>query len=177
MYEIKLYKSRWKAIKLLALTLPFVAIGLWMATKNPNKCTDQIAGWFNVCFFGMGLPIGLFNLFDRRPKIIITETGIWDRSFKQAEIKWEDIESAYPFTVSKQKFIGLTPPEVEEFLDEPDTWVTKINAAIGAQRLNLHLGQISIDQLQLTDFINAMIFAEPEVRRTLILNAPWGKCS
>lgn len=59
------------------------------------------------------LPVGLFHVFDKRPQIIIIETGIWDRPISQDEVKWE-------------------------------------------QNLNLHLGQINIDENKLTDFINRL---------------------
>ena len=78
-----MYKSPMKAIKVFAFTVPFVVLGIWMV-NTVTDAADRIVGWLNICFFGLGLPIGLFHLLDRRPQIIINENGIWDRQLTRA---------------------------------------------------------------------------------------------
>ena len=91
MTEIKLYKTTTKGLKIIGMCLPFVVMGLWMITDNPYGITEYYMGWFCMCFFGLGIPVGLFQTFDRRPQIIINENGIWDRTTNQDEVKWEQI--------------------------------------------------------------------------------------
>jgi len=107
MIEAKLYKTTLKGLKIFALTIPFVVIGIWMITKADGSLTDRITGWFVTLFFGLGIPVGLFQLLDRRPQIIINENGIWDRTTNQDEVKWEQIQGAYPLDIYGQKFISL----------------------------------------------------------------------
>lgn len=87
MTEIKLYKTTTKGLKIIGMCLPFVAIGLWMIMDNPYGSTEYVMGWVGTCFFGLGLPVGLFQTFDKRPQIVITENGIWDRTTNQDEVK------------------------------------------------------------------------------------------
>lgn len=89
------------------MSMPFVAIGLWMITQEPIGMAPYIMGWVCVCFFGLGIPVGLFHTFDRRPQIIISENGIWDRTTNQDEVKWEQIIEAYPLDIFEQKFISI----------------------------------------------------------------------
>jgi len=154
MTEIKLYKTTTKGLKIIGMSLPFVAIGLWMITQEPIGTTPYIMGWVCTCFFGLGIPFGLFQTFDKRPQIIITEKGIWDRTTNQDEVKWEQIIEAYPLNIHGQKFISLVTDDTFVFKKKPYKWATKINQFVGAQNLNLHLGQINIDELELTNFIN-----------------------
>lgn len=86
MKEIKLYKSPWRAIKLLLLSSVFVFGGIWLITSTDSP---KWLGWMSIGFFGLGYPVGLFQLLDRRPQIIINELGIWDRTTKQDTINWE----------------------------------------------------------------------------------------
>lgn len=166
--EIKLYKTSTKGLKIIGMCLPFVAIGIWMITDNPYGSTEYIMGWVGTCFFGLGIPIGLFHTFDKRPQVVITENGIWDRTTNLDELKWEQIIEAYPLDIHGQKFISLVTDDTYVFKKKPYKWAAKINKEIGAQNLNLHLGQINIDEIELTNFINRLSKQKIEERRKLI---------
>lgn len=168
MTEIKLYKTTAKGLKIIGMCLPFVAIGIWMIIDNPYGSTEYIMGWFGTCFFGFGLPIGLFQTFDKRPQILITEKGIWDRTTNQGEVKWEQIIEAYPLDIHGQKFISLVTDNTFVFKKKPYKWAAKINEFVGAQNLNLHLGQINIDEIELTNFINKLSQQSIDERRKTI---------
>ena len=45
MAEIKLYKSSGKGFKIIALSLPFVIIGIWVILKEKNGTFDYYMGW------------------------------------------------------------------------------------------------------------------------------------
>lgn len=47
-------------------------------------------------------------------------------------------------------------------------WALKINKAIGAQKLNLHLGQLKINENKMTAFIKEMMKAEEGTRQIII---------
>ncbi len=168
MTEIKLYKTTTKGLKIIGMCLPFVAIGLWFITQEQIGTTNYIMGWVCTCFFGLGIPIGFFQIFDRRPQIIITENGIWDRTTNQDEVKWEQIIEAYPLDIFEQKFISLVTDDTFIFKKKPYKWAEKINKKIGAQNLNLHFGQININEIELTNFINRLRKESIEERRKLI---------
>lgn len=168
MTEIKLYKTTIKGLKIIGMCLPFVAIGIWMITDNPYGSTEYIMGWVGTCFFGLGLSVGLFQTFDKRPQMVITENGIWDRTTNQDEVKWEQIIEAYPLDIHGQKFISLVTDDTFVFKKKPYKWAAKINEFVGAQNLNLHLGQINIDEIEFTNFINQLTQQTIDERRKTI---------
>ena len=168
MPDIKLYKSPWRAIKLMLLCSIFVVGGYFIVIGTD---TPKWIGWFNICFFGLGYPVGLFHLFDRRPQIIINKLGIFDRTTYDKFINWEVIWGAYPMSISGEKFICLeVDPTYEPSLKKGKVARTfsKLNKTIGAQELNISLGQVSVDQKRLTNFIIAMTQIRPEHRSHLI---------
>jgi hypothetical protein len=163
--DIKLYKSPWRAIKLILLCSIFVIGGLFMLTKTD---TPTWVWYLNIGFFGLGYPVGLFHLFDRRPQIIINEIGIFDRTTYKDFINWDVIRDAYPIDISGQKFVCLVVDEKYE----PSTKKGKVaksfsnfSKEIGAQELNISLGQITINEIKLTEFILTMINVAPENRK------------
>ena len=168
MTEIKLYKSNWKGIKLIALTLPFFIIGIWMISKEQNGTFDYYMGWFITSFFGLGIPLGIFTLFDKRAQIIINEIGIFDRTLKQGIIKWEQIIEAYPIDIHDQKFISIVVDETFEFKKRQYKWAEKLNELVGAQKLNLNLSQIEIDENKLSELINKISNSEKNERLNFI---------
>lgn len=168
MTVIKLYKTTTKGLKIIGMCLPFVVMGIWMITDSPYGSTEYIMGWIGTCFFGLGIPIGLIQLLDRRPQIIINENGIWDRTTKQDEIKWEQIIDVYPFDIYDQKFISIIPDDSFVFKKKTYKWTSKLNKVMGAQNLNLNLGQTNIDEIKFTELIQNLIKAEKEDRWKII---------
>ena len=150
------------------MCLPFVLMGFWMITDNPYGTTEYIIGWVDTCFFGLGILLGLFQTFDKRPQIVITEKGIWDRTSNQGEVKWEKIIEAYPLDIHGQKFISLVTDDTFVLKKKSYKWAAKINEFVGAQNLNLHLGQLNIDEIELTNFINDLCNENLDERRKLI---------
>lgn len=168
MTEVKLYKSALKGSKLFVLTILCVIIGIWMITSESPGTTMYILGWLGTCLFGLGIPIGLFHLFDRRPQIIITENGIWDRTTSQDEVRWEQIQGAYTLHLHGQTFISLVVDDTFHFRKKPYAWAAAINDHVGAQQLNLNLGQLHIDENQLLAFLKEMTETKKENRRTIM---------
>ena len=166
MTEIKLYNSPLRAIKLILLCSVFVIGGIWLLTSSDSP---KLVGWLSIGFFGLGYPIGLFNLFDRRPQIIINQEGIWDRTTKQNLINWKYIINAYPLEISGQKFVCLELDEKFEIIDRQYKWASYMTKSIGAQKVNLHLGQIKkIDPERLIELIMAITQLESTERNKKI---------
>ncbi len=168
MTEIKLYKRPLKGLKIFALSTTFVLIGIWAISKEPVGSFDFIMGCVCTCFFGLGILVGLFKTFVRRPQIIITENGIWDRTTKQDEVMWEQIKGAYPLDIYKQKFVSLKLDESYQMKKNLYKWAAKLNEAIGAQKMNLQVSQLKIDEHIMTEFINEIISVQKVKRQTII---------
>ncbi|GEM55714.1 hypothetical protein B0A58_16110 [Flavobacterium branchiophilum NBRC 15030 = ATCC 35035] len=170
MTELKLYKSNSKGFKILAMSLPFVSIGIWMIAENHNGTFDFYMGWFITSFFGLGILIIIFNFLDKRPQIVIYENGIWNRTTKQNEIKWEQIKECYLIDIYNQKFISIVTNETFALKKNTFSWLNKLNKYVAAQEMNINLGLINIDENKLTDFINNIRLSEKSLRNNQIKN-------
>jgi len=173
MTEIKIYKSYSKALWLLCASAAFVSLGILLIVKAGHP----VIGWISVLFFGLGIPISLFNLFDRRPQIIINEIGIFDRTIHKEIINWELIQTAYPISIHSNVFICLVVDENFRPSKKKGKFYNKVvdlNHAIGAQELNINLGQVKVDEIKLTEFILRMIVADRSTKSDLIKQLPTG---
>jgi hypothetical protein len=169
--DIKLYKSPWIAIKIISISSIFVFGGLFMLT---NTDTPKWVWYLGISFFGIGYPVGLFHLFDRRPQIIINELGIFDRTYNDF-INWDVIRLAYPLYISGQKFICLVVDENYKLATNKgifSNWTLNFNRKSKEKKLNLVLGLISIDEIKLTEFISSMIDSKPDDRKQKLDSRP-----
>lgn len=164
MKEIKLYKSPIKSIRLLFLSSLLVLINVWLLYEGENSKMY----WFGLFLFGIGFIIGMFNVLDRRPQIILNKVGIWDRAIREDVIKWEYIEDAYEKDFQKQVFISIVTNN--GFIKKKKTysWASWINKKVGAQDLNLILTYINVDIEKLITLINILKIEPLEKREELI---------
>ncbi len=145
-----------------------MALGVWLLQQEN---TQPLIVWACVLFFGLGIPLGIFQLLDRRPQIIINEVGIFDRTTYKGIINWEVIQDAYLVSVHRQKILCLVVPEQFEpsyhkgVLSQS---LAELSKSLGFQELNIPLGMISINELRLIEFILAMAKAEHPSRATLL---------
>jgi hypothetical protein len=174
MREVKIYKTYRKALKHLIISIAFVTLGIWLLNRPDNGDLENIMSWLTIFFFGLAIVVGFYHLFDRRPQIIINEEGIWDRTTKQEEIKWEQIKAAHAVNIFGQKFISIKTDRTFRFKRKPYAWVSRINKEFGAEDLNLHVGQAGIKSMKLLSFIHEMIGSEKE-NRASIINDYFGK--
>jgi hypothetical protein len=171
MTEIKIYKSPWKAIKLILLCSIFVLGGLYMLNQHD---TPRLVAWLSILFFGIGYPIGLYQLLDRRPQIVINEIGVFDRTTHNSFINWEIIQGAYLVQIHGQKFICLVVDQQFEPSRSKGKLaqnISKLSKSIGCQELNISLGSVKVNAEKLTDLILLMRSAEKPKREMLIREA------
>ncbi len=89
MEKIIIKNSRWKNVMLLIGCLGFVIAGIWMVYSG------KVFGWLAIVFFGSGIPISIWQIADSRPRLIIDQYGILDRTLGVGRIAWTDIQAAY----------------------------------------------------------------------------------
>ena len=94
--------------------------------------------WLCVGFFEIGFIMSLFNMLDRRPRIIINGEGILDRSNRQGLIPWEMIKEAYDINIANQAFISLFLDDKFIFKEKQYNWAKKLIPSAGAKKVNLN---------------------------------------
>ena len=171
MQELKLYKSPWKAVKLLVGCVAFVGAS-YVMVGSPGA--PQWAAWLGLVFFGLGALVSLFQLLDRRPQIVVNDVGIFDRMMHHEFINWEIIRDVYLAEINSQKFICLVVDREFEPSRRKGKFrqgVAGINKEMGFQELNISLSFVRVDAFRLAEFILAMRNAAPAERETLVRKA------
>lgn len=157
--EIK--SSPVKLFLLSLLAAAFVALGVFLVFVVANDTDDDwlrvmVVGWASIIFFGFGLIVFLVRLFDRRPRIILDDEGIEDKSLDVGKIIWSDIEAAYPNGVLSSKFISLKVRDADKYLrrtSESKQKLAAYNESLGFETLNLNLVGLQISQKDLLALI------------------------
>ena len=171
MLEFKIYKSPQKVTKMMLGSAAFVGLGIYLLTKPTTKPWQA---WVCIGFFSLGILIGLYQLLDRRPRIIINEVGLFDRTTHHEFINWEIIQDVYLAEMQHQQFICL----VVDAAFEPSRKQGRIkrelaglNKGLGFQELNIWLGSVNTDAVRFAEFIRAMRGAAPLEREALVRKA------
>lgn len=171
MNEFQLYKSPKKALQLMLMCSGFVAISYFMLDRAD---APQWVAWAGMGFFGLGFPVGIYQLLDRRPHIIVNEFGVFDRHSHHEFINWKIIQDVYVATVQGQQIICLVVDEAFEPSRKKGRFgrgVASINKEMGFQELNISLGFVSVNVLRFAEFILAMRNAERPARKGLVQKA------
>ncbi|GEM_PF-743348 len=168
MAELKLYKTAWKGLKIIVMCSPFIVAGTWMILSEASGSFPNIMGWLSVCFFGLGVPVGLLSILDRRPQIIVSEKGVWDRTTKQNRINWEQIVDAYILNISGQAFICIASDDTFVPKKRSFGWARNMNKKLGAQNLNLNIGPVNIGAEQLLQLMHELRKADEKDRAKII---------
>ena len=170
MQEIKLYKSKWKNLGLFLGSSLFVSGGFHFILSEDSDTFKIVMGWISILFFGLGIPMSLFNILDWRPQIIINELGILDRTVTKEFINWNAIESVYLLDTGV-KFISITLKPGVDLAHAQSRFsrrVSSLNKSLGYGEVNINLGSIKIDEERLAQFIVEMSRANPEERTQLL---------
>lgn len=93
MDELKVYKSKAKAV-LGAVTSGLIVFGCTTLLDDPEIPTEVLWSCWVLIFAFSTAPIAFFwNLFDRRPFLIVNKQGIFSRITHDDFIPWESIQS------------------------------------------------------------------------------------
>lgn len=145
MPEIRLYNSIWKHLLYLLACSIFVAIGVWMVLSSDDTF-NFVMGIAGILFFGIGVVAFPFRIFDRRPRIIINDEGIFDRTLGVGTIEWRDIRHAHLKSVHGTEFIPLDLRAKTKYLQRISKTKAKFasfNKFFGFEALNLNLGGVN----------------------------------
>lgn len=129
--------------------------------------TDTLVGYGIAGLFGIGYPIGIYHLLDRRPQIIINEFGVFDRTTYTDFINWDIIKGAYSIDLLGQKFVVLTVDKNYLPSIKKEKFARSLSNLVdfGPQQINISLGQVAVDEVKLAEFILAMTKVPPEDRK------------
>src|SRR5215210_1288333 len=140
MEKLIIKNSRWRYVLLLIGCIGFVAAGIWMVFAG------KPFGWLAILFFGSGIPISIWQLADSRPRLVIDEHGVLDRTLGVGRIAWSDIEAAYVRSISGNDFICLELKNSEQYaqkLSKVKRAMVAANRSLGFTDFNLNLSGVN----------------------------------
>ena len=135
------------------ISLLFVAIGIFILSIE-NDLKSIVISWSCVIFFGFAFLIFLWQIFDTRPRVVIDQIGVYDRTLGVGIIEWEDIEHAYLNSLMKNDFISLVLKNPEKYLhklSKPKAKLAKYNRTLGFETININLSGVNIDSREVFD--------------------------
>ncbi len=169
--EIKIYKSKLKAAILLIFCLFFFMIGI-LVLQNSDKA---VAGWSCIIIALLASIVGFYNLFDRRPQIIMNDDGITERTFKGEVIEWDAILNVDELFYRGQYYVRLMVDKDYKPTLVRSHWLFRIDryyARAGVKALYIKVSMLTVSSGDLTNFIHAMAGADNSRRDELIWVAP-----
>ena len=123
--------------------------------KHGNT-SDAWIGWMSIVFFGAGIPLFAWQLIDSRPRLVIDNQGILDRTLGVGVIPWPEITGAYLKSIQGNSFICLEVRDPERWLGQLSPVkraMVSANEALGFTVLNLNLSAVAAEPSQILELI------------------------
>lgn len=150
--QIVFKRSHWKIVLLLIVSLTFVAAGAFLVARSPDKWV----GWMSITFFGGCAAVFVWQLLDSRPRLIIDDRGIFDRTLGVGVIPWSEIVDAFPRTIASCRFVCLVLRQPEEYLSRLPRRrrpFASLNRELGFTDFSINLIDIGVDPAELCELI------------------------
>ena len=135
MEKLIIKNARWKHVLLLIASIAFVIAGIGMVSQG------KMFGWLAILFFGAGIPIFIWQILDARPRLIIDEQGVLDRTLGVGSIAWSDVEAAYMRSISGNDFICLELKNPEKYMQK----LSNVKRAMASANRNLGFTDFSLN--------------------------------
>ena len=152
MDKISIKSSRIKPLVVLLGCAGFVAGGIFvLKTDGP-----ALVAWSSICFFGAGIPIMIFQIIDRRPRLIIDNDGIIDRTLGIGKVPWKEINNAYLRSLNGNNFICLELADSDKYLlklSKIKRGMVNANQRLGFTPFSINLVNVDIDSNQALELI------------------------
>lgn len=128
MQEIKIYSSKKKSVLLLFGSLLFVIGGIFIfANSEKDEVVIKIVGIIGILFFGLGVGVSIWTLFQDRLMLIITEKGVNVNPRKKPDdfVEWKDIRAFTEMSIHSTKIIIMEVKDPQKWIDEETNAIRK----------------------------------------------------
>lgn len=141
--KIIIKRSLKKNILLLLGSMVFTIIGILFilypnefhrrSISNPEFVT--IIGITGVTFFGLGTIFLLLKLFDKKPGLIIDETGITDNTslLSIGLIQWKDIKGIESVTINKSHLLFIKVHNPSDYISKGKTYIKRLAMKVNSK--------------------------------------------
>ncbi len=145
-------RSYWRIVPLLIGSLAFVTAGAFLLVHSPDKWI----GWMSIILFGGCGLVFIWQLLDSRPRLIIDDRGVFDRTLGIGAIPWSEIADAYPRTIASSSFVCLVLRQPERFLSllpRRRRAFASLNQQLGFTDFSINLTGVAVDPAEVCELI------------------------
>ncbi|MVP01059.1 hypothetical protein EDM21_16295 [Paenibacillus sp. N10] len=149
--ELVIHSSSKKVFVLVIAALAFVVAGgflFWVGlTDEEESAVLMVVGIISIVFFGLCLLYLVFQLFNKKPSLIVNDEGVTDNSsaISGGLIPWQDIEEIILYDYMGQRFIGLNLYDTEAYLARQKSMTRMLmKANRGLVRATVNITQASL---------------------------------
>lgn len=149
----------------LAGSIAMGCVGVYVfLTSRGNDIRGVWLGGVMVAAFGFISLLRIWILLDRRPRLIIDDEGIFDRTNRMGLIPWSEIDDAELVDIFSPKhvYLGLKLRPSSKFVSRQSTFmqcVAAANSALGCAKVNLNLSETDADPEDVLWYIQSMLAA------------------
>lgn len=151
---LKIEGSPIRQLGLVLAGVAFVVGGVWMIQAGNLKA--QIAGWVGVPFFGLATAVGLKQMLNTSPRIVIDHHGVFDRTLGIGIVEWRDLTGVRVGEIRGQHFVCLELRNADAYLDRLPGWrrrLAQVNVDLGFTPFSLNLSGTGADADALAEAI------------------------
>lgn len=165
MREIKIYTSKTNALKLLIISLIFVAMGYILFQDAVENSTKYYFSIFGMIFFGLGIIVGVYKLIKTNLILKINSDGMYHR---QRFHKWEEILGTESTNLSYQNYFNIYLGTYE---NSEGTILKDFQNLRKGNKISTIIDNENVDMIELENLTNSLIQNEPKNRLNLILQS------
>lgn len=158
--------SRIKAVLLTLVSIAFVAGGVFILLSSNDRAASRrgvsakAAGWGAIVLFGGCSVVGFMQVLDSRPRLVIDDEGVFDRTLRCGKIPWTDMMGARLQIIGSQPFICLELRDEERHLaaiSPTRRALVAANRALGFSAFSLNLPQVDADPQEVFELVSRSI--------------------
>jgi hypothetical protein len=152
MKKVEIRASKRKSLSHLIAIFGFVACGVFFVVQGKSVWV----GWSSICFFGSMIPSVVGQLINSRPRLIIDEFGVVDRTLTVGKFLWFDIDNAYLININGNHFICLVLKDTNKYLERANPFMRNmaiVNRKLGFTPFSLNLSGVDADPYQVLDIV------------------------
>jgi hypothetical protein len=135
-------RAHW--VPTLIASLSFVVAGAFILVMGDQT----LVGWMGIIFFGGCAIAAALQINDRRPRLVIDDRGVLDRTLKIGVIQWHDISGAFVTRHLGYAFLCLELRDPAKYTGQLSTITRRlstVNRSLGFTDFCLNLGDTDLD--------------------------------
>lgn len=136
-----------------------------------HYAADALAGWCFVAAGVLTLVYGIGTSFDKKPYVILSETGITELSVIRQEIEWDAVRYVDDFFFRGHDFVRLLlDRDYKPQMIRP-SWFWRFDRIYGQEGVKavyIRTSGLEIDSMRLAALIRRMISADAQQRREVL---------